>query len=507
MAPRYQQGMMLADQAPSAATADYRRQRALAEQLMAMGATGAPVYTPMQGLAQLGTTLVGAYAGRKADEALAQSREADRQTKAALLASALRAGTTQAPRSETFQDGTTINWEGRKGNPEEMAAILAGNPLTAETGLSLQLQNLEAEREQQLRASERAAENETWRSRYDVQSADRLAAEEREATRSREAQDRLFAQQQKLLSDRLGANGEGDFGKSTRGKVLSVLSNALSTGQTNTPEYAAAWAEFSQPKPAFDPNTGEMRLIRPDLSMFPRPSFAGAPQADVAANVTPVAPTAPAAVSPAAAAPSGPSTAVAPAPAVIPVAAPPPIVENLGGGPVPGSRAAAAALEADKIAKAKMEAANAGLQTADVVLQDIRKLRGMVQKQDAFPGITGVGGSLAANIPGTDRSNAEALAETIRANIGFDRLQQMRDASPTGGALGAVTREELNSLQSVLGNLAFSQSADQLERNLERLESTYGNIMRKFEAYPGVSKPAPSKTAPTSGGWSITQVQ
>lgn len=195
MAPRYQQGMVLADQAPSAATADYRRQRALAEQLMAMGATGAPVYTPMQGLAQLGTTLVGAYAGRKADEALAQSREADRQTKAALLASALRAGTTQAPRSETFQDGTTINWEGRKGNPEEMAAILAGNPLTAETGLSLQLQNLDMERENQRYAREiedqrRAAEEQRNFLMNQSRATQEFQARENQLTRAAQAANR-----------------------------------------------------------------------------------------------------------------------------------------------------------------------------------------------------------------------------------------------------------------------------------------------------------------------------
>ena len=38
----------------------------------------------------------------------------------------------------------------------------------------------------------------------------------------------------------------------------------------------------------------------------------------------------------------------------------------------------------------------------------------------------------------------------------------MRDASPTGGALGQVSERELGYLQSVLGSLEQSQTADEL---------------------------------------------
>ena len=60
----------------------------------------------------------------------------------------------------------------------------------------------------------------------------------------------------------------------------------------------------------------------------------------------------------------------------------------------------------------------------------------------------------------------------------------MREASPTGGALGQVSNQELTTLQSVLGNLSFSQSQDQLLRNLERLRDIYSDILTKASAYP-----------------------
>ena len=68
--------------------------------------------------------------------------------------------------------------------------------------------------------------------------------------------------------------------------------------------------------------------------------------------------------------------------------------------------------------------------------------------------------------------DVDKLGEYNKANIGFDRLQRMRDESPTGGALGQVAVKELDALQASLGSLDTSQSSDQLLRNLERLEQS-----------------------------------
>lgn len=113
----------------------------------------------------------------------------------------------------------------------------------------------------------------------------------------------------------------------------------------------------------------------------------------------------------------------------------------------------------------------------DVVLRDIARARELAPR--------GAGLSSAMSwLPGTDAANLDALVDTIGANIGFDRLQQMRDASPTGGALGAVTENELRLLQAVLASLRTSQSDEQFIENLNNLERTYTASMERIrQAY------------------------
>jgi hypothetical protein len=60
------------------------------------------------------------------------------------------------------------------------------------------------------------------------------------------------------------------------------------------------------------------------------------------------------------------------------------------------------------------------------------------------------------------------MLDTIGANMGFEQLQAMRAASPTGGALGNVTERELELLQAVQGSLQQSQSREQFQSNLLR---------------------------------------
>jgi hypothetical protein len=93
-----------------------------------------------------------------------------------------------------------------------------------------------------------------------------------------------------------------------------------------------------------------------------------------------------------------------------------------------------------------------------------------------------------SEIGGTNAAAVKQLTASIRANIGFDRLQQMREESPTGGALGQVAVQELEMLQAVLGSLSQTQDPEQLLYNLNRLEEIYTGIMEKAAAYPNASK-------------------
>ena len=95
--------------------------------------------------------------------------------------------------------------------------------------------------------------------------------------------------------------------------------------------------------------------------------------------------------------------------------------------------------------------------------------------------VTGMGGSLLANLPGTDAHDMQQRLSTIKALVGFDQLNQMREQSPTGGALGNVTELELNFLQSVIGSLEQSQSKDQFLQNLQLVEDAFNRVVHGGE--------------------------
>lgn len=137
------------------------------------------------------------------------------------------------------------------------------------------------------------------------------------------------------------------------------------------------------------------------------------------------------------------------------------------GGPVVAENIA---LEEKKAAgqKAKSTAAR-------VVIQDIERVLEKVSSE-AFP-VTGLVGSLSSGVPGTSAHDVAALLDTIKANVGFDKLQAMRDASPTGGALGQVSEFENRLLQSALGSLQQSQSREQFVRNLNRLKREFQTVI------------------------------
>lgn len=113
---------------------------------------------------------------------------------------------------------------------------------------------------------------------------------------------------------------------------------------------------------------------------------------------------------------------------------------------------------------------------SSVVLQDIGKAKEMASGKGSLLPTTGIG-SIMSGIPGTKAHDLAATLDTIKANIGFDRLQKMRAESPTGGALGSVSDSENKMLQSTLGSLAQSQSREQFMQNLDRLENVYLDIV------------------------------
>jgi hypothetical protein len=168
------------------------------------------------------------------------------------------------------------------------------------------------------------------------------------------------------------------------------------------------------------------------------------------------------------------------------------------------------AKQADKTEK-KEEAKKAAVNHASKVIADVQAAQGLVTGTT-----TGVVGKGVAFVPGTTAYDLQQRLLTLKANLGFDRLQQMRDASPTGGALGQVAVQELQALQATVGSLELGQSKAELQQNLNKIENHYSNWIRAtqgqqpltLEQFLQTKQPqaAPATGAPAgaaTGGWSI----
>jgi hypothetical protein len=86
---------------------------------------------------------------------------------------------------------------------------------------------------------------------------------------------------------------------------------------------------------------------------------------------------------------------------------------------------------------------------------------------------SGLLGGLSSKVPGTKAYDLARDLDTIKANLGFDALQAMREASPTGGALGQVAVQELAMLQATVSSLDVGQSPAQLKEALSDVRIHY----------------------------------
>jgi hypothetical protein len=144
---------------------------------------------------------------------------------------------------------------------------------------------------------------------------------------------------------------------------------------------------------------------------------------------------------------------------------------------------------------------------AGKVVQDVAAAKSLVSGTTS-----GLTGKAAAFVPGTNAYDLQQRLLTIKANLGFDRLQQMRDASPTGGALGQVAVQELQALQATVGSLELGQSRQELQKNLDKIDLHYNNWLKTVGGTPAMpatpatvpaNAPAAAPAGAATGGWSI----
>ena len=149
----------------------------------------------------------------------------------------------------------------------------------------------------------------------------------------------------------------------------------------------------------------------------------------------------------------------------------------------------------------KFTKAQAALQSfaskSDLVMSTIDKTLAHIKENPLLA--TGWGYKITpANVPGPANQLDNYLME-IKARVGFDQLQAMREASPTGGALGQVSDFENKLLQAINGALD-PKERDQLTSNLAIIKDLYPKVMAQKQAAFETDYPSGISRGPLSGG-------
>lgn len=144
--------------------------------------------------------------------------------------------------------------------------------------------------------------------------------------------------------------------------------------------------------------------------------------------------------------------------------------------PFAGSPAEAEAAQEAAQAEARSESKATD---ADTVVTFIDKALELMNESDLN---TGIIGQLSSGIESWPAGRLNSALTTVKGNIGFEALQEMRDNSPTGGALGQVSTFELENLQSLEGQLNVGMNEGDLRENLERIKESRQILLRAIEA-------------------------
>jgi hypothetical protein len=121
------------------------------------------------------------------------------------------------------------------------------------------------------------------------------------------------------------------------------------------------------------------------------------------------------------------------------------------------------------------------------------------------PGLSSITGIAAGRMPGLTANGraAQALYDKIVAKGGFQALQDLRDASKTGGALGNVSNQEGKQLTSSFAAIDRRQAAEDVQAAINQaIADIEGARTRTREAYDSTYsyKSAAGQAAPAGAG-------
>jgi len=148
-----------------------------------------------------------------------------------------------------------------------------------------------------------------------------------------------------------------------------------------------------------------------------------------------------------------------------------------------------------KLDQAYPQASRALQSSVTSIGQDIADVENLLNDDIGLKAITGF---VNANTPNIfkDATRAQALLDKIMSGAGFSALQAMRDASPTGGALGNVSNQEGAKLEKSVAAFSQAQSYDDFKKALRQylidLKTAQENVQAAFDETYSYRGEAPS---------------
>jgi hypothetical protein len=146
--------------------------------------------------------------------------------------------------------------------------------------------------------------------------------------------------------------------------------------------------------------------------------------------------------------------------------------------------------------------------TSNTLIKDLETLA-------KHPGLSSITGIAAGRLPGITSAGreAEALFDKISARGGFQELQNMRQASPTGGALGNVSNKEGEQLRQAFAALdrrqdaasvrkAITDAINQIRASQQTIKDAY-DMTYEYKQGAGApsAAPAATKSGATVSNW------
>lgn len=130
--------------------------------------------------------------------------------------------------------------------------------------------------------------------------------------------------------------------------------------------------------------------------------------------------------------------------------------------------------------------------------QVLRKIDDLLGTDPAKPRLNwrtaGIGGTILSGLPIQSEARDVAVElQSLSANIAFDQLARMREASKTGGALGNVSDTEIGLLQNVVASIRQDQSPENLIKQLGYVRESAQRFMAEAQRL-GVRSTTPAST-------------